>query len=99
MPEIKSSNPILALIVLIFGHFLNHFYAYVLAAAMLVIRLPSEMGLTAEQVGMLSMVQMLVFAVFSLAVGIIGDKWLKSKKIFIPIGILLMAYSWPSICS
>ena len=91
MPEIKSSNPILALIVLIFGHFLNHFYAYVLAAAMLVIRLPEEMGLTAVQVGMLSMVQMLVFAVFSLAVGIVGDRWLKSKKIFIPIGILLMA--------
>ncbi len=91
MPEIKSSNPVVALIVLIFGHFLNHFYAYVLAAAMLVIRLPSEMGLTAEQVGLLSMVQMLVFAVFSLAAGIIGDRWLKSKKIFIPIGIVLMA--------
>ncbi len=91
MPEIKSSNPILALVVLIFGHFLNHFYAYVLAAAMLVIRLPSEMDLTAGQVGMLSMLQMLVFAVFSLAVGIIGDRWLKSKKVFIPIGIVLMA--------
>jgi len=91
MPEIKSSNPVLALVVLIFGHFLNHFYAYVLAAAMLVIRLPSEMGLTSGQVGMISMVQMLVFAVFSLAVGIVGDRWLKSKKIFIPIGIVLMA--------
>ncbi len=91
MPEIKSSNPILALVVLIFGHFLNHFYAYVLAAAMLVIRLPSEMNLTAGQVGMISMVQMLVFAAFSLAVGIVGDRWLKSKKIFIPIGIVLMA--------
>ncbi|MBY9000837.1 MAG: MFS transporter [Candidatus Heimdallarchaeota archaeon] len=91
MPEIKSSNPVLALTVLIFGHFLNHFYAYVLAAAMLVIRLPSEMNLTPEQVGMLSMVQMLVFAVFSLAVGIIGDRWLKSKKVFIPIGVILMA--------
>jgi MFS family permease len=91
MPEIKSSNPILALVVLIFGHFLNHFYAYVLAAAMLVIRLPEEMDLTSGQVGMLSMLQMLVFAVFSLAVGIVGDRWLKSKKVFIPIGIVLMA--------
>jgi MFS family permease len=91
MPEIKSSNPILALVVLIFGHFLNHFYAYVLAAAMLVIRLPEEMDLTAGQVGMLSMMQMLIFAVFSLAVGIIGDRWLKSKKVFIPVGIVLMA--------
>lgn len=91
MPEIKSSNRTLALVVLIFGHFLNHFYAYVLAAAMLVIRIPSEMDLTSGQVGMISMVQMLVFAVFSLAVGIVGDRWLKSKKIFIPIGIVLMA--------
>ena len=91
MPEIKSSNRTLALGVLIFGHFLNHFYAYVLAAAMLVIRIPSEMDLTSGQVGMISMVQMLVFAVFSLAVGIVGDRWLKSKKIFIPIGIVLMA--------
>jgi MFS family permease len=81
----------LALVVLIFGHFLNHFYAYVLAAAMLVIRLPEEMDLTSGQVGMLSMLQMLVFAVFSLAVGIVGDRWLKSKKVFIPIGIVLMA--------
>ena len=91
MPEIESSNPIVALAVLIFGHFLNHFYAYVLGAAMLIIRLDSELGLSDPQVGLLGTIQMLVFAICSIFVGIVGDKWLKSKKIFIPIGVVMMA--------
>ena len=91
MPEISSSRPALALSALIFGHFLNHFYAYVFLASMIILRLPGNLNLTDSQVGLLGTIQMLVFAVFSIVVGIVSDKWLKSKKIFIPIGILFMS--------
>ncbi|MBA7518853.1 hypothetical protein ES705_10927 [subsurface metagenome] len=91
MPEISSPRPALALTALIFGHFLNHFYAYVFLASMIIMRLPGNLNLTDSQVGLLGTIQMLVFAVFSIVVGIVGDKWLKSKTIFIPIGILFMS--------
>ena len=91
MPEISSPKPVLALSALIFGHFLNHFYAYVLGAAMVVIRLPQHLNLTDPQVGLLATIQMIVFAVFSIAAGIVSDKWLKSKNLFVPLGVLLMA--------
>lgn len=91
MPEISSPRPALALSALIFGHFLNHFYAYVFLASMIILRLPGNLNLTDSQVGLLGTIQMLVFAVFSIVVGIVSDKWLKSKKIFIPIGILFMS--------
>jgi MFS family permease len=91
MPEISSPKPVLALSALIFGHFLNHFYAYILGAAMVIIRLPQHLDLTDPQVGLLATVQMIVFAVFSIAAGIVSDKWLGSKKLFVPLGVLLMA--------
>ncbi|MHA1408098.1 MAG: MFS transporter [Candidatus Heimdallarchaeaceae archaeon] len=91
MPIVHSSKPRLALSVLIFGHFLNHFYAYVLGAAMIVIRLPEHLDLLDPQVGLLGTIQMIIFAIFSIIVGIVGDKWLKSKKIFVPVGVFFMA--------
>lgn len=91
MPEVSSPKPVLALSALIFGHFLNHFYAYILGATLIIIRLPEHLDLTDPQVGLLATVQMIVFAVFSIAAGIVSDKWLRSKKLFVPLGVLLMA--------
>ncbi len=89
MPSVRSSSPILALVFIIFGHFLNHFYAYVFGAAMFVIR--ADIAMSNQQIGLLATIQMSTFALFTFAVGIIGDKWVPSKKLFVPLGVFLMA--------
>ena len=91
MPEVKSRFPIVALAGLIFGHFLNHFYAYVLGASLFIIR--EEITLSNAQIGLVSTSQIVIFAFFSVLVGITGDRWLKSKNIYVPLGILLMGGS------
>ncbi len=91
MPEVSSKSPIVALSALIFGHFLNHFYAYVLGASLFIIR--EDIALTNAQVGLVGTAQIVVFAVFSILVGIIGDRWLRSKNTFVPLGVLLMGAS------
>ncbi len=120
MPQVKSPKPKLALTTLIFGHFINHFYAYVLGVSLLVIRQPNRLDnlysiviksaknysaevvnniliynrlpdLTTTQTGLLITLQMIVFAVITLGVGVVGDKWLRSKNVFIPLGIIIMA--------
>ncbi|MHA1302875.1 MAG: MFS transporter, partial [Candidatus Heimdallarchaeaceae archaeon] len=89
MSKIKSPNPVAALFLLIFGHFLNHFYAYVFGASMFVIR--GDIAMNNRQIGLLATIQMVTFALFTFGIGIIGDKWLPSKKLFVPIGVFLMA--------
>jgi MFS family permease len=91
MPEVSSRYPIVALSALIFGHFLNHFYAYVLGASLFIIR--EDITLTNAQVGLVGTAQIVVFAVFSIFVGIIGDRWLRSKNTFVPLGVLLLGAS------
>lgn len=120
MPQINSPKPKLALSTLIFGHFLNHFYAYVIGVSLLVIRQPNRLDnlvsivvkssqqfsselvnkmvifnrlpdLTTTQTGLLVTLQMIVFAVITLGVGVVGDKWLRSKNVFVPLGIIIMA--------
>ncbi|MCG3260840.1 MAG: MFS transporter, partial [Candidatus Heimdallarchaeota archaeon] len=120
MPQINSPKPKLALSTLIFGHFLNHFYAYVIGVSLLVIRQPNRLDnlvsivvkssqqfsselvnkmvifnrlpdLTTTQTGLLITLQMIVFAVITLGVGVVGDKWLRSKNVFVPLGIIIMA--------
>ncbi|NPD88334.1 MAG: MFS transporter [Asgard group archaeon] len=91
MPEVKSRFPIIALAALIFGHFLNHFYAYVLGASLFIVRDFIEM--TNAQIGLISTAQIIIFAVCSVVVGITGDRWLESKNIYVPLGILLMGGS------
>lgn len=88
MPEVSSRFPIIALAALIFGHFLNHFYAYVLGASLFIVR--DEIALTNAQIGLVGTAQIVIFAVCSVVVGITGDRWLKSKNIYVPLGILLM---------
>ena len=91
MPQISSRSPIIALAVLIFGHFLNHFYAYVLAASLFIIR--EDVLLSNTEVGLVGTAQIVIFAVFSVLVGITGDRWLKRKTIYVPFGVLLMGVS------
>ncbi|MHA1446130.1 MAG: MFS transporter [Candidatus Heimdallarchaeaceae archaeon] len=120
MPQINTPKPKLALSTLIFGHFLNHFYAYVIGVSLLVIRQPNRLDnlvsivvksfqqfsselvnkmvifnrlpdLTTTQTGLLITLQMIVFAVITLGVGVVGDKWLRSKNVFVPLGIVIMA--------
>ncbi|MEE9409620.1 MAG: MFS transporter, partial [Candidatus Heimdallarchaeota archaeon] len=91
MPEINSRSPIVALAALIFGHFLNHFYAYVLAASLFIIR--EDMIMTNAEVGLVVAAQIVIFAVCSVIVGITSDRWLKSKNIYIPVGVLFMGAS------
>jgi len=120
MTEIKSPKPKLALSTLIFGHFLNHFYAYVLGVALVVIRQPNRLDnlnsivihsaknfasnvlnsnlifnrlpdLTDTQTGVLTTIQMLIFAIVTLGIGVLSDKWLKAKTLFVPLGIFIMA--------
>ncbi|MHA1516604.1 MAG: hypothetical protein ACTSPF_13785, partial [Candidatus Heimdallarchaeaceae archaeon] len=110
MPQINTPKPKLALSTLIFGHFLNHFYAYVIGVSLLVIRQPNRLDnlvsivvksfqqfsselvnkmvifnrlpdLTTTQTGLLITLQMIVFAVITLGVGVVGDKWLRSKNV------------------
>ncbi|UJG44117.1 MAG: MFS transporter [Candidatus Heimdallarchaeum endolithica] len=89
MSRIHSKNPIASLSILIFGHFLNHFYAYVFGAAMFVIR--NDIVMNNKQIGLLATIQMVVFALCTFIVGVLGDKWLASKKLFVPVGIFFMA--------
>ena len=89
MSKIHSKNPIASLSILIFGHFLNHFYAYVFGAAMFVIR--NDIVMNNKQIGLLATIQMAVFALCTFAVGVLGDKWLVSKKLFVPLGVFFMA--------
>jgi len=89
MSRIHSKNPIASLSILIFGHFLNHFYAYVFGAAMFVIR--NDIVMNNKQIGLLATIQMVVFALCTFIVGVLGDKWLASKKLFVPLGIFFMA--------
>jgi len=91
MPEINSRFPILALAVLIFGHFLNHFYAYVLGASLFIIR--EDIIMTNAELGLVGTAQIVTFAVCSVVVGITGDRWLKSKNTYVPVGVLLMGIS------
>ncbi len=91
MPQVSSRSPIIALAALIFGHFLNHFYAYVLGASLFVVR--GEIALTNAQIGLVGTAQIVIFAVCSVVVGITGDRWLRSKNIYVPLGILLMGGS------
>ena len=91
MPEVKSKYPIIALAALIFGHFLNHFYAYVLGASLFIIR--EDIALTNAQIGLVGTAQIVVFAICSVFIGIIGDRWLRSRNVFVPLGVLLMGGS------
>ena len=91
MPEVRSRFPIIALSALIFGHFLNHFYAYVLGASLFIVR--KDINMTNAEIGLVGTAQIIVFAIFSVFVGIIGDRWLRSKNIFVPLGVLLMGVS------
>ena len=91
MPQVSSRFPIIALAALIFGHFLNHFYAYVLGASLFVVR--EDISLTNAQIGLVSTAQIVIFAVCSVVVGITGDRWLRSKNVYVPLGVLLMGGS------
>ncbi len=89
MPEIKSNYPKIALSLLIFGHFLNHFYAYIFGASLFVIR--QDIPITNSQIGLLATVQLSLFAVLTFVVGIFGVIWAKSKTLFVPLGVVMMA--------
>ncbi|MHA1687444.1 MAG: MFS transporter [Candidatus Heimdallarchaeaceae archaeon] len=91
MPEVRSPNPKSALFLLIFGHFLNHFLAYVLTVSLYI--LAQDIPMSKAQAGLVGTVQIILTAVFTFAIGIISDRWLKSKTLFIPLGIVLMAVS------
>ncbi len=91
MPEVTSKYPIVALGALIFGHFLNHFYAYVLGASLFIIR--EDIFLSNAQIGLVGTAQIVVFAICSVFIGILGDRWLRSRNVFVPIGVLLMGGS------
>lgn len=88
MPQVNSNKPLLALSALIFGHFLNHFYAYILAASLFIIRV--DIVMTNAEIGLVGTAQIVTFAVCSVIVGITSDRWLKSKKIYVPMGVLFM---------
>ncbi len=91
MPQVISRYPVVALSALIFGHFLNHFYAYILGASLFIIR--DYIDLTNAQIGLVGTAQIVVFALCSIFVGIIGDKWLRSRNVFVPLGVLFMGGS------
>lgn len=91
MPTLHSPNKITALALLIFGHFLNHFLAYVLAVSLYIIQ--NDIAMTKAQAGLIGTVQIILMAILSFVVGIISDRWLKSKTLFIPLGVVLMAAS------
>ncbi len=88
LAKITSNHPIAALSLIIFAHFLNHFYAYIFGASLFIIR--TDIIMNNREIGLLATIQMAIFSLFTFAIGIIGDKWKHSKRLFVPVGVFIM---------